>query len=196
MQDMLVCMRAAYKKEGIEAKPEKEHIGPALMDCLKNITPEAGPEVLERVAVNFRAVYDKSTYPNTTVYPGIRELLMNLEARKIPAYIVTNKRLAPTLRILKQKGLEGFKFVISPDLEKGKTLRKPEMIALLLKKEKLKPETAVYIGDSVPDVRSAKANNMKTIAVTYGYTEENELKLACPDWLVKDVESMSKLLLG
>ena len=196
MKDMLICMRAAYRKEGIEVNPGKEHIGPALMDCLKNITPKADSGLLAEVAKNFRADYDNSNYPNTKLYPGIRKLFEKLKAGNIPVYLVTNKRLAPTKRILSKLGLEVFKAVVSPDVREGQTLGKPEMLALLLKQEGLDPKKTVYIGDSVPDVKSAKANGLKTIAVTYGYTAETELKKDGPDYLVQDVAGMSKILLG
>ncbi len=196
MQDMLICMKAAYEKQGIyDAKPAKKHIGPALPECLRNITPKANPKLLESVADNYRGVYDKSTYPNTSLYPDIKELFLGLKAKKIPAYLVTNKRLAPTLRILKQKGLKMFKAVISPDIQQGRSLSKAEMLALLLKKEGLNPESAVYIGDSVPDIKSARVNGIRTIAVTYGYTAKAALKKAAPAFLVKDVKGLAKIIL-
>ena len=197
MQDMLICMKEAYGKEGIfNAKPEKKHIGPTLLECLKSITPWIGPGLLDKVAKNFCEVYDKSSYPNTLVYPGIRELFEILQLRKMPVYLVTNKRFIPTNRILKRIGLEVFKAVISPDCQAGKKLNKTEMLSFLLNQEGLDPNNAVYIGDAVSDIKSAKNNGLKTIAVTYGYTGEDELKKASPDHFAKDPESIKNTLLG
>ncbi len=196
IRDMLLCMKRAYEKEGIfNAKPEKKHIGPPLMECLRNITPGASSEILIRVATNFREDYDNSDYPNTYTYPGVEALLKNLQACRMPAYLVTNKRLLPTGRILKKLNLEVFKAIISPDCREGKKMNKTEMLSFLLNEERLAPDNSVYIGDAVSDIQSAKNNGLKTIAVTYGYTGEAELKKAGPDYLVKKAGNIKNILL-
>jgi len=195
MPDMLACMNEAYAKEGIfEAKPAREHIGPPLLECLKQITPRLEDSILERVADNFKSRYDTFNYPNTFIYPGVKETLKYLKNGKIKLYLVTNKRYVPALRILKILGLEYFEEVISPDINKGKRMNKTEMLACLVKKAKINPKNAVYVGDSASDITSARANGLKTAAVTYGYNTKEQLEETEPDYVLDSFEELKKLI--
>ncbi|MFH1073533.1 MAG: HAD hydrolase-like protein [Candidatus Firestonebacteria bacterium] len=194
MPDILFCMKAAYAKEGVyDAIPVPEHIGPPLRECLKLITPGLANAVLEKVGEKYRNKYDTSNYPNTLVYPEVKETLDFLEKEKIKLYLVTNKRSVATLRMLKIFKLEYFLSVISPDIKSSEQVSKTEMLAFLLKKEKIKPENALYVGDSVMDIFSAHANMLKAVAVTYGYNTKKQLKKAGPDYIIDSFEELIKI---
>ena len=185
MPDILSCMKKAYSEEGItDVVLKPEHIGPPLIECLKEITPGLDNAVLEKVGAHFRKAYDSSTYPNTRIYTGVRDTLELLKAQKIKLYLVTNKREIPTLRLLKMLKLEYFLVVVSPDINKDKKMNKTEMIAYLMKKEKINAAEALYAGDTVTDIQSAHANGLKVAAVTYGYNTKERLIKAGAEFIV------------
>jgi len=197
MPDILACMKEAYAKEGVfDAKPEQKHIGPPLMECLKNITPKLDVSVLEKVCGNFKNEYDNSDYPRTTVYPGVKETIEFLKAEDAKLYLVTNKRYIPTLRMLDAFKVKEFISVVSPDIKSGELMNKTEMLAYLLKKEKIKPENAVYVGDSVTDIISAHANGIKAVAVTYGYSTKKQLEKSGPDILINSFKDLIKIIIA
>lgn len=62
--------------------------------------------------------------------------------------------------------------------------------------ESLKNTMCAMVGDRKFDVEGAKAMNLVSVAVSYGYAQGEELKLAQPDYIVDTVEELRKILLG
>ena len=194
MPDILSCMKKAYSEEGItDVALKPEHIGPPLIECLKEITPGLDNAVLEKVGAHFRKAYDSSTYPNTRIYIGVRDTLELLKAQNIKLYLVTNKREIPTLRLLKILKLEYFLVVVSPDINKDKKMNKTEMIAYLMKKEKINAAEALYTGDTVTDIQSAHANGLKVAAVTYGYNTKERLIKAGAEFIMDNFRGLLEI---
>ena len=194
MPDILSCMKKAYSEEGItDVVLKPEHIGPPLVECLKEITPGLDKVVLEKVGAHFRKAYDSSTYPNTRIYIGVRDTLELLKAQNIKLYLVTNKREIPTLRLLKILKLEYFLVVVSPDINKDKKMNKTEMIAYLMKKEKINAAEALYAGDTVTDIQSAHANGLKVAAVTYGYNTKERLVKAGAEFIIDSFRGLLEI---
>lgn len=55
-------------------------------------------------------------------------------------------------------------------------------------------QIAVMVGDREHDVFGARQNNIRSIAVGYGYGTPEELKAAAPTHLVSTVEELAELL--
>ena len=81
-------------------------------------------------------------------------------------------------------------------------LRKPELIAAALSTlgvtAPVSPDAPriVMVGDHALDILGAKANNIASIAVTYGFGDDDELQSAEPDHLADSVTELRQLLLG
>ena len=196
IQDILSCTQKAYEKEGIIGiNPEQKQTTLPLLEYLRSLTPGLDTEIIEKVADNFRKVYDSSDYPKTKLYPLIKELLAELVEKGISIYLVTNKRLPPTLKILNKFGLK-FKAVVAPDLFEDRKMNKIEMIAYLIKNEKIRAQDAIYIGDAVSDVKSAGANGIVSLAVTYGSTGEAELLKSGAKYIARNVGEIKNIILS
>ena len=78
----------------------EEIIGPPLMETLSNLSGTKDPSVLELLAQQFKKNYDEEGFLQTKVYPGISVMLGILTRHDICMYVVTNKRIPPTLKIL------------------------------------------------------------------------------------------------
>ena len=93
--------------------------------------------------------------------------------------------------------------VIGSDPE-GTMLRKLELIAAALVALGVptpispNPDSPriVMVGDHALDILGAKANNIASIAVTYGFGDDDELKQAEPDHMAVSVTELRQLLLG
>jgi phosphoglycolate phosphatase len=111
--------------------------------------------------------YSAHLTDNTTVYPGVREILAQLGAyRKV---VVSNKRESLSVRILEELGLsEYMDVIVGSDTVKE---RKPSPLPVchVLSKLGISPDAAIIVGDSNYDIEAGKAAGIKTVAVTYGY---------------------------
>ena len=103
------------------------------------------------------------------LYPGMPELLAQLEADSIPWGIVTNKPLKYSLRLLANLQLASrCQCLICPE---HVTNRKPDPEPILLACEQVSAriERTVYVGDHLRDMQAAKSAQTIAIAAEYGY---------------------------
>lgn len=162
----------------------KEHEKPAICSQLIYQTVSDGARALVKLA--FEIQEDHAEFSNlqqrlldlyfeqlanteSTLYPGMEELLNKLESSKIAWGIVTNKPEKYTLLLLEKLNLRNrCMAVICPE---HVTARKPDPEAILLACQQLNSDTqrTVYIGDHIRDIQAAKNADVIAIAAAYGY---------------------------
>jgi len=129
------------------------------------------------------------------LYPGMLDLLEELEQTEISWGVVTNKPekfstlLLQQLNLLKRCGV-----LICPD---HVSHRKPNPEPLLLACEKLACSTdrTMYIGDHQRDMQAAKNADIIAVAAEYGYlATDDDISLWNADFVVKSVPDISRLL--
>jgi phosphoglycolate phosphatase len=116
---------------------------------------------------SFLEYYAEGVCERTQLFPGIAELLVELQARAIAWGIVTNKATRFTERIISELKLK-------PDcVACGDTTPhlKPHPASLLHAAEQLRlaPAACCYLGDDLRDMKAAHAAGMRPIAVGWGY---------------------------
>ncbi|MEX2474414.1 HAD-IA family hydrolase [Marinobacter sp.] len=143
----------------------------------------------------FLDLYEQGVAVETRLFEGMDSILQNLEARKIPWGIVTNKPVRFAEPLVAALGLaERCSAVICPD---HVTHRKPHPEALYLACEQIgaSAATGIYVGDHQRDIEAGNNAGMKTIAVRYGYIEEpHTVDLWQADLIADTVKDLAKLL--
>ena len=107
-------------------------------------------------------------------YPGIEELLLELQRRGIGWGISTNKPRAYTEPLLARLDLQPQAgSVVCPD---DVTDRKPHPESLYRNCRDLNcsPHEAIYVGDHLRDIEAGRRAGMYTIAAAYGYIEPGD----------------------
>lgn len=117
----------------------------------------------------FLTLYAANVCRETTLFPGIRELLAVLESRQLAWGIVTNKAERLARALLRALELDQRASCIvggdtTPHL-------KPHPAPLLVASRVIEigPADCIYVGDDRRDIEAGHAAGMKTIAVNYGY---------------------------
>jgi phosphoglycolate phosphatase len=128
----------------------------------------------------FAEIYDTSGYEETSLYDGVIETLSILAERGYKMYVATNKRLLPTMRILRAKKMSDFfPIVMANEMQPGITLSKREMI------HGIKAKTGMHgghmVGDAVSDIEAGRLEQLITVAAKYGYESEDRLLKINPD---------------
>jgi phosphoglycolate phosphatase len=122
-----------------------------------------------RLRDRFLALYEQALCVETTLFPGMRELLDRLESAALVWGIVTNKAerfTAPLLAALNMTPRAGC--VVCGDTT-PKTKPHPEPLLHAARLLSLKPHECLYVGDDLRDVQAARAAGMPVVAVRYGY---------------------------
>lgn len=142
----------------------------------------------------FLDLYSVNTSKRSCLYPGVRKGLDMLKTAGYPLGCVTNKAARFTEPLLRDLGvLEDFAIVIS-----GDTLarRKPDPEPLLHAARffAVAPQTSLMIGDSVSDVRAARAAGFQIVCVSYGYNHGMDIRDSQPDAVIDSLAEIVPLL--
>lgn len=125
------------------------------------LDPET-PGALER----FLALYDARLLDTTALYPGLGPVLTHLEPL-LPLAVVTNKPLAPALRLLEGLHLRHhFVEVLGGD---GPLPRKPDPAGLLSLAPHARGGPIVYVGDSHVDAETCTRAGVPFVLAGYGF---------------------------
>lgn len=139
----------------------------------------------------FMDAYAERPCEKSRFYPGVEAMLDYLKASGYKLGCITNKNSRFTDALLRILGIyDDFAIVLS-----GDTLarRKPDPLPLLYAGEKLgvSPERMLMVGDSLTDVRAARAAGVDVVCVSYGYNQGSDIRDAIPDRIV---DSLAELI--
>ncbi|MDR0498510.1 MAG: HAD family hydrolase [Holophagales bacterium] len=128
-------------------------------------------------------------------FPGMQELVAELNAKGVKQAIATSKRFKALEPQLADFGwADSFFPVITPERV---TYPKPhpESLEVCLNTHNLHSEDAMMVGDTLFDLNMANAAKVPCIGVTYGFADESQLANAAPIACVGNVVELRKILL-
>lgn len=147
---------------------------------------------LSKLTAELIEEYGKAPVIDTVPYPGIPELIEELEKKGIAMGIVSNKAHSVTVKMIDEIfGPERFKVVLG---SKEDLPRKPDPAGALITAEKLgcSKEEIFYIGDTEIDRRTAAAAGFFDVSVLWGFRSEKELRDAGARFFVASPEEVLK----
>jgi pyrophosphatase PpaX len=129
------------------------------------------------------------------VFPGAREAVEALAGAGVRLGLVTSKNRPGAHRGLRLAGLEAHiqVLVCAEDVTRAKPDREPVDRALALLGAA--PDDALFVGDSVHDLRSGQAAGVRTAAAVWGRCHRQQLELAGPDHLLLRTDELVPLVL-
>ena len=128
----------------------------------------------EPLRLEFLARYQEHCAVFTRPYPGIAELLADIERARLLWGVVTNKPLRFAEPIMQRLGLaERSALLICPDHVKN-SKPDPEPMILACSRLGLEPASVLFVGDDLRDIESGRAAGTRTAAVRYGYIHPDD----------------------
>ena len=143
-----------------------------------------------------REEYRRRWADHTAPYPGVTHMLDNLEKRRVPKAILSNKpheftvltveRLLPLWRFDTVQG------------DRPEVPRKPDPAGALAIAHQwgINPASIIYMGDSGTDMRTAAAAGMYPVGALWGYRDSAELAGAGAARLIKAPYELESLFNG
>jgi len=130
-----------------------------------------GPEHPDFAALReeFLQIYENNLCCDTVLFPGMAELIDQLENRGLRWGIVTNKAERFALPLMRQLGYGTRSACIIGGDTTGHMKPHPAPLLAAAKILELPPAQCVYVGDDERDIKAGNAAGMKTIAVRFGY---------------------------
>lgn len=161
---------------------------------VNDLDGEPDEALFEKAMPIFNALYAENTSKRSCLYPGVKQALDFLSATDVKIGCVTNKAAQFTLPILKDLGIaDYFEIVICGDTLAKK---KPDPLPLLHAAERLavQPENSLMLGDSMSDVKAARAAGFSIICMSYGYNHGEDIRDYHPDAVVDRMDQIKQLI--
>src|SRR5205807_1399641 len=123
-------------------------------------------------------------------------VVSRLHAKGARLFILTNKPILPTEKILAHFGMDKFfTGVFAPDSTDFPFGSKSEGARFLAKKYRLETRSTVMVGDGLDDAEAAKFCDFDFIAVGYGYGLATQQSLIMPIASLKMISEIEPVLL-
>lgn len=141
------------------------------------------PAKLEQLFADFIAYYAEHVADRSQPFPGLVDALDMLASRGHRFAVCTNKLERLSLLLLNQLKLaDRFAAICGQDTF-GMQKPDPEVLRRTIAAAGGIPQQAIMIGDSLTDIRTARAAGIPVIAVDFGYSEKPVSEFA-PDRII------------
>ena len=189
--DIAASMNRALKKRGfpeLEADDFKDKVGWGIKRLAYLSMPEEArnEEEAGRIAMDAAEFYAEVPLLYSKPYPGIKELISALRAKKIKTIVLTNKPDP-----VAQKVIAGLFSPDSFDCVRGEIFggpRKPDPACVwdLLADLALTPSDCIFVGDSEIDMETAVSAGCFPLGVSWGYRSEEIIHKAGAKGLIEE----------
>ena len=122
----------------------------------------------------FLSFYAEQLCQDTRLFPGIPELLEQLDEQAILWGIVTNKPARFTRPLMHLLGLHHRAACVISGDDTAYTKPYPEPLLTACRQIDAAPDHCIYLGDDIRDVQASLAAGMKPIVALYGYLGDSD----------------------
>jgi phosphoglycolate phosphatase len=176
---LIGSVQYALRKLGQPVPPADELlwlIGPPFRVSFPKLLGSA--DRVEEAIGYYRESYFNGGMYDAIVYDGVPEALDTLRAGGHRLLVATSKPHHYARPILERFDLaRHFVAICGPELD-GTNDHKADLIAHMIEREDVRPQTAIMIGDREFDVLAAARHGIAAIGVTWGYGSAEELTAA------------------
>jgi phosphoglycolate phosphatase len=200
IEDLADASNAALASLGLPSHPVDAYryfVGDGVETLMRRALPPeaAGDEKVVARAVGLqRAAYRDRWHEKTRPYPGVMELLAELEGRHVRMAILSNKP-DPAVDEVVRHYFSSARFEIVRGALPGVPVKPDPGSALRVAAEMgLEPGDFLYLGDTNTDMLTARAAGMVPIGALWGFRTEAELREAGAARLIARPQELIGLL--
>lgn len=183
LDDIAESMNTALAEFGFPVhSPDayKYMVGNGLRPLVERSLPPSKrtPPIIDHVEQRLRIIYQQRWDQKTHLYPGISELLDNLQEKQLSLNILSNKPHEYTEVVVKKfLGQWSFDVILGQKKDIPKKPA-PNGALLIAQKLNLKPEQIVFLGDTEIDMETAQRASMWPAGAGWGFRTLEELREA------------------
>lgn len=186
-EEIVSCIKLACEKLNVSINEAllNDLIGAPIKTILQKSLDSQSQKYCNEIIKEYRKIYDYKESYSCHLYNGALEFLKELKANNKNIYILTNKPLLPTLKVLDfLKIKQYFNDIYTIDkIENLKT--KDEILSFILKERNISSYNTALIGDTINDMIAAKRNNILAISALWGYEKDKNRLIANSDLNLK-----------
>lgn len=199
--DLAAATNFALAHYGLPTHKEEEYkffVGNGINKMLERALPEdkRNEEYITKLRSQFVPYYDVHNSDLSRPYPGMVELLKELQRNNIAIGVASNKYQEAAVKLVLQF-FPGIDFALILGQREGVPSKPDPTIAYeIIEHTGIAKEETVYIGDSCVDMQTGKNAGITTVGVSWGFRPKTELESYNPDFIADDADELRKYLLG
>lgn len=198
IHDVLICFNKTLELYGFPTLTREELI-PCLGGNIDEITSlvlaeNSSPENVEKVKKTYLELYNPSKKELTVPFENAHDVLKKLQDKGI-LLAVNSNRLTYSLEELVGKHFSDIDFVGIEGHNYGNP-SKPDPYGAnrIIEKANVDASEAVYIGDSITDIETAKNTGIDCILVKWGYAKKEDLENDYPSKIIDDINELVEII--
>ena len=195
VDDVIICFNEALKIHDFPTMEREEFIG-----CLGGnideivslvLKDKSTPENIEMLKETYLGIYYPSKKENTLPFPEAHDLLRQLQDMVVILAINSN-RFSDSLEYFVEKFFYDIDFIeIEGHNFDNPSKPSPVGVNNIIRKAGVTCDEALYIGDSITDIRTAENAGIDCLIVRWGYGDENDWE---NDYILECVDEFSQIL--
>lgn len=198
VDDVVLCFNRVLKECGFPTLTREEYIpclGGNIDDIISKVLGKnSSPQNVEIIKEVYLDYYNSSKKEKTVPYPHSEELLRNLQDNNILLAINSN-RLNYSLNDFVERYFTDIDFVsIVGHNINYPSKPDPSGVKYIIDKANVDLDEAVYIGDSITDIKTAQNAGIDCVVVKWGYGEDNAFNHDYPIGVIDDFSQLYGLL--
>ncbi|MBQ9184303.1 MAG: HAD-IA family hydrolase [Bacteroidales bacterium] len=173
LEDLAAAVNYALERRGFPLHSLQEYrgmVGHGVRNLVKQALPQTpSEELVDTALADFKEYYTAHIDVHTRPYPGMQDLLRDLNAAGVRMAVASNKFQSGTEKLVGEFFQE-IPFVAILGNREGYPLKPdPEIVGEVLRVSRISKEDAIMVGDSGTDMQTAINGGIAAIAVDWGY---------------------------
>lgn len=198
IHDVLICFNKTLELYDFPALT-REKLIPCLGGNIDEITSlvlgeNSTPENIEKVKKDYLELYNPSKKELTVPFENAGDVLKKLQDKGI-LLAVNSNRLTDSLEELVGKYFSDIDFIaIEGHTYANPSKPDPYGANRIIEKANVDASEAVYIGDSITDIETAKNAGIDCILVKWGYAKKEDLENDYPSKIIDDINELVEII--
>jgi phosphoglycolate phosphatase len=187
-----------YDKPPFGLTDFKQFVGLGVKKMIGELIQKGGirESDIDTLTEKYLGIYRRRMLEETTLYPGIQDLLVALKDEGIKLAVLSNKPQEDVDHLLEEFRMnDQFAFVMG---KKPEYPIKPDPSSLkaVMSAMQASQTEVVFIGDTKTDIETAKNAKVTSIGVTWGFRPYQELETAGADHIVDKPDQILQIVKG
>ena len=195
-KDIAEACNRTLVRLGLDTLPEAEiisYVGDGIRRLMEKTLAGQPAGEIDAAVEDFRADYRDSCLVHTAPFPGIMDLLRDLEDH--PVAVVTNKPARFSKVIIDGLGMSEYvNGMVGGDEAELKPA--PDPLLLACKRLGVEPASGLMVGDFENDIQAGRAAGMKTCGVLWGLDGGAGIKKTGADYICRTVAELRRVIFG
>lgn len=196
--DLAAACNAILERRDLPTYTLEEYrgfVGSGIMRLVERIIPEEmrTKEFVREMRGEFLEYYFENIAVGTKIYPGVSKLLAKLQKEGVAMAVASNKFHEGTRKLVAHYFPEIHFEVVLGQRRDVPLKPNPQIVRDILNITAYTAENTLFVGDSGIDIETAKAANVESVGVTWGFRSRAELEEYGADYVVDKAERIFKL---